>query len=94
MPGRCSGFIACSPLEGFPDEMKIPSGQDACYAVLLTCVGWTYPAVEPWHLWGGTEVLGGFLLGSTPAQGLPLIFNVLGFGYLPWAVLVTVNALG
>lgn len=70
MPGRCSGFIACCPLEGFPDEMKIPSGQDACCAVVLTCVGWTDPAAEPWHLWGGTETgSGSFFAGLNSSTG-------------------------
>lgn len=43
---------------------------------------------------GQRQVLGIFLLGSTPEHGLPPIFNVPGFYYLPLGCLVSVNALG
>lgn len=45
VPGRCPGFIACCPSQGFPDERKtIPSGQDACCAVVLTLCGLDRPS--------------------------------------------------
>lgn len=43
---------------------------------------------------GQRQVLGGFLLGSTPAEGLLPVFHLLGFITYPWAALVTISALG
>lgn len=94
VPGRCPGFVTCWPSQGFPDEMKnICSGQDACCIVVLTLCGLDRPscgALSPVG-WDRDRFWVLFLLGSTPAQGLPPVFHVPGF--YSWAALA-VNALG
>lgn len=72
MPGRCLGFIACCPSQGLPDELNIPSGQDACCAVVLTLCGLdrsSCGALSPVGV-GQRQVLGGFLLGSSTGSSL------------------------